>query len=121
MTVDELVEKTARALHEALAGDDPDELIHHPAQKSWETPTWRRWEQWDEAARSAILAVLEGIREPSAAMRAAAVRPVCEFDSNVYVGPDPDGRLEGSAEYVGAQTYTAMVDALRASVEKEDA
>lgn len=60
----EMIERVARALHEELAGGDPDELIHHPAQKSWEAPSWQRWKQWEEAAQAAIAAM----REPTLGM-----------------------------------------------------
>jgi hypothetical protein len=57
-----MVERVARALHEALAGDDADEMIHHPAQKSWEEPSWPKWQQWEDAASAAIAATLAGLR-----------------------------------------------------------
>jgi hypothetical protein len=43
-----LREDVARIIHAEIAGTDPDELIHHPAAKSWETPTEPRWTQWLE-------------------------------------------------------------------------
>lgn len=43
-------EELARLAHEVLVGGDADELIHHPAAKSWEEPTMPRWEQWGELA-----------------------------------------------------------------------
>lgn len=43
-------EEWCRLIHEVLAGGDADELMHHPAQKSWDKPSWRRWEQWGELA-----------------------------------------------------------------------
>jgi len=49
----------ARAIHVEFAGSDPDELIHHPWQKSWEEPTKPRWEQWIDVARAALLALLQ--------------------------------------------------------------
>ena len=50
-------ERLARIAHAELAGGDPDGLIHHPAQNSWDPPTRRRWEQWEDLA-SAILSAL---------------------------------------------------------------
>lgn len=53
------VEEVARVIHAEVAGNDPDGMIHHPWQKSWEVPTRPRWTQWDEAARQ-ITALYEG-------------------------------------------------------------
>lgn len=53
------LEKVARALHEALVGGDADELIHSPAQKSWEEPTMPRWAQWIDAAHATLTALLD--------------------------------------------------------------
>lgn len=49
-------EAVARIILAHVSGSDPDELIHHPWQKSWEAPTMPRWEQFAEAA-DAILAL----------------------------------------------------------------
>lgn len=90
----EIIERVARAMHEELAGGDPDELIHHPAQNSWEPPTRKRWEQWEDAARAAI----EAMRPATAAMLEAGMH-------EPFPGESP--RL---GVWECAETWVAMIE-----------
>ncbi len=98
----DMIERVARAMHEELAGGDPDELIHHPAQNSWEQPTRKRWEQWEDAARAAI----EAMREPTEAMKLAG----CKHDDPLGELVDWRGADTTTREAVGG-VFTAMIDA----------
>lgn len=56
------LERVARAIFEELFGGGDEyanELIHHPAAKSWDRPTEPRWTQCSEAARAAVAALIE--------------------------------------------------------------
>lgn len=106
MSVDELVEGVARAIagHFGPAYDDllPSRL---EVRKSGQ-PNDNDQDGVREAARSAILAVMERIREPTPWM------------ANVGGGVLYHGRHvpDGPSDAVAAQTYTAMIDTLRASL-----
>jgi hypothetical protein len=52
------VEYVARALC-ANYGNDPDELVQHPAQKSWEPPTTPHWERYRDEGEVAVKAMAE--------------------------------------------------------------
>lgn len=41
-------ETICRVIHELAGTKDADDPLHHPAQKSWEEPSRKRWEQWIE-------------------------------------------------------------------------
>lgn len=41
-------ETICRLIHEVAGTKDADDPLHHPAQKSWEEPSRKRWEQWIE-------------------------------------------------------------------------
>lgn len=80
-------EEVARAILTEVSGNDPDELIHHPAQKSWEAPTRARWMQFEEAA-DAILALfpIEGGGKDQGRLRPSASVPTEADDRPVTPG-----------------------------------
>lgn len=92
MSVDDLVGNVAGVIGLAL-------VTHEEGANLTDAPL-------EEAARSAILAVLEGISKPTQAMHDAAHDAL-------------DSRQDHSGCDIYA-TWPAMIDALRASVEKED-
>jgi hypothetical protein len=53
-----IVEYAARALS-ADYGNDPDEMVQHPAQKSWEAPSVKAWTRWEHEARVILKAASE--------------------------------------------------------------
>lgn len=95
----DMVERVARAIGMETCGDAPgylDELIQHPAAKSWEPPSMPRWHQWTDHARAAI----EAMREPTAQqMRTASM-----------TFPPWGGHGEASAPSQ-ADMWRAMIDA----------
>lgn len=109
--MNEMIERVARALHQEIAGSDPDELIHHPAQKSWEAPTRRRWEQWEEAART----VIEAMGEPTEAMLRAAFVAMNETPGGQWKQMKAEGVTPRRLFDVKmAPRYRAMIAAARA-------
>jgi hypothetical protein len=50
-----IVEAVARALC-SDTGTNPDEMVQHPAQKSWEPPSVKAWERWEHEARISLKA-----------------------------------------------------------------
>jgi hypothetical protein len=60
-----MIEAGARAIHEIEGTGDCDDLMQHPAAKSWDPPTLPRWTQWNEIADACITAALATGRSPS--------------------------------------------------------
>lgn len=58
------VREIALTLHKALSGGNPDKMIHHPAQKSWEVPSWYSWQQWEHAAEAVHALRVPPIKTP---------------------------------------------------------
>lgn len=53
------VEGLARVIYASVFGASGDEMIHHPAQSSWEEPSMPRWMQLEESAQ-AVITYLKG-------------------------------------------------------------
>jgi len=51
------VERVAKAIYRSFSGGDPDELVMHPASKSWEAPSMPAWMRHEDDARAAIRAI----------------------------------------------------------------
>jgi hypothetical protein len=62
--VEAMIEAGCRALHECQGSEDADAPMHHPAQKSWETPSMVRWQQWKEAVCDVHKAMLAAAPTP---------------------------------------------------------
>jgi len=51
------VERVAKAIYRSFSGGDPNELVMHPASKSWEEPSMPAWMRHEDNARAAIRAI----------------------------------------------------------------
>ena len=70
-------EAVARIILEHVSGNDPDELIHYPWQKSWEEPSRPRWTQFEEAA-DAIIALIRPAAPDGGGLADLAARVTAE-------------------------------------------
>jgi len=59
-----IVEAVSRALC-ADAGIDPDEMVQHPAQKSWEPPSVKAWTRREHEAKVSLRAAAEWMNSQS--------------------------------------------------------
>lgn len=103
-----LREEVARIIHEHQGNGDPDELIHHPAAKSWDEPTEPRWSQWLEIA-DAIL----NLTQADARRIAELERQIGSWRSQCMDEEERRNTAEARAEALSAE-----VERLKAGLEE---
>jgi hypothetical protein len=55
---EEMLEAGSRAINALQGSKEDDHPLHHPAQNSWDEPSMKWWQQWNETAEEAYRSML---------------------------------------------------------------